>query len=195
MGSSVDLGRRLREYFNVNHLEANKSMPICCALLKYGYSNFSLTILEYCAPSEVIARENHYISSLNPDYNLCPAAGSWLGKKHSAVTREKLSAANFGKINSATTRARMSAAHKGKIHSEEHKAKISASMFGKNSGKNQPNSVKIEVLDLETNEKTIFPSMTAAAKSLNISSHKTISFYFKNNQQKPYKARYIFRMV
>lgn len=169
-------------------------MPICCALLQYGYSNFSFSILEYCAPSEGIARENHYISSLNPDYNLCPAA-SWLGKKHSAVTREKLSAANLGKINSATTRARMSAAHKGKIHSEEHKAKISASMFGKNSGKNQPNSVKIEVLDLETNKKTIFPSMTAAAKSLNISSHKTISFYFKNNQQKPYKARYIFRMV
>ena len=50
VGSSVHLKIRLSQYFNVNHLERNKSMRICRALLKYGYSNFSLEILEYCDP-------------------------------------------------------------------------------------------------------------------------------------------------
>jgi hypothetical protein len=37
VGSGVKLERRLREYFNKNYLERNKSMRICCALLKYDY--------------------------------------------------------------------------------------------------------------------------------------------------------------
>ena len=30
------------------------------ALLKNGYSNFSITILEYCEPSQCLIREKHY---------------------------------------------------------------------------------------------------------------------------------------
>lgn len=56
MGSSVDLRRRLREYFSISSLNKNKNLAICRALLKYGYSNFSLEILEYCDPSEVLTR-------------------------------------------------------------------------------------------------------------------------------------------
>jgi hypothetical protein len=48
VGSSVNLRIRFFEYFNTNYLERNKNMPICLALLKYGYSNFSLEIVEYC---------------------------------------------------------------------------------------------------------------------------------------------------
>jgi group I intron endonuclease len=184
-GSSVNLRRGLREYFNINHLELNKSMPICRALLQYGYSNFSFSILEYCAPYKCIARENHYISSLNPDYNLCAVAGSWLGKKHSAVTREKLSAANLGKILSATTRARMSAAQKGKIHSEEHKENILTSM---------PNRKKVEALNLETNITTTYSSIRQAARALNIS-HTAILKNLNSKFRKPYKGRYIFKYI
>jgi group I intron endonuclease len=132
VGSSVNLGRRLREYFNINHLERNKSMPICSALLKYGYSNFSFSILEYCVPSENIIRENHYIDSLNPEYNLCLAAGSCLGVKRSAETIVKLSVAHRGKTFSVATRTKMSDAQKGqnnhffgKSHSAASLAKIS----------------------------------------------------------------------
>lgn len=132
MGSSVDLSRRLREYFNINHLERNKGMPVCSALLKYGYANFSFSILEYCAPSENITRENHYISSLNPEYNLCLAAGSSLGLKRSAETKSKLSLTHRGKTFSSATRAKMSSVKKGgnnhfygKSHSAASLAKIS----------------------------------------------------------------------
>lgn len=48
VGSSIDLRRRLLEYYNVKRLLNEKSMNINVALLKYGYHNFSLTILELC---------------------------------------------------------------------------------------------------------------------------------------------------
>jgi group I intron endonuclease len=45
VGSYINLRRRLLEYYNVNRLLNEKSMPINVALLKYGYHNFRLTIL------------------------------------------------------------------------------------------------------------------------------------------------------
>ena len=42
IGSSVNLKIIFYRYFNVNYLERNISIRICRALLKYGYSKFSL---------------------------------------------------------------------------------------------------------------------------------------------------------
>jgi group I intron endonuclease len=78
-------------YFNLNNLLNTKSMPICCALLKYGYSNFSLEILEYCEPSTVISREQYYLARLKPQYNILPTAGSSLGHKHYEETKARMS--------------------------------------------------------------------------------------------------------
>jgi group I intron endonuclease len=44
VGSSDNLKRRFSEYLNVNYLLRNTCMNIWKALLKHGYSNFSLTI-------------------------------------------------------------------------------------------------------------------------------------------------------
>ena len=49
------------------------------ALLKNGYSNFSLTILEYCDKEKCIQREDLYLSSEKPEYNILQKAGSVLG--------------------------------------------------------------------------------------------------------------------
>nr|UYR50764.1 hypothetical protein [Morchella crassipes] len=51
-----------------------------------------------------------------------------------------------------------------------------------------PNSIKIEVTDLELNIKTIYHSISAAAKVLNIN-EKNIQRYLK--YQKPYAGRYL----
>jgi hypothetical protein len=56
VGSSVNLRRRLLQYYNAEYLERNVSMRICRALLKYGYSKFNLTILEYCDPKDCLVR-------------------------------------------------------------------------------------------------------------------------------------------
>jgi group I intron endonuclease len=39
-------------------------------LLKYGYSNFSIDILEYCELNVLIEREQYYINHLKPEYNI-----------------------------------------------------------------------------------------------------------------------------
>lgn len=53
---------------------------------------------------------------------------------------------------------------------------------------------RIEVLDLLTNEKLEYNSIGAAALALNIKQSR-ISTYFSNDQQKPYKGRYIFKKL
>src|ERR1700712_3130180 len=69
------------------------------ALLKYGYSNFSLIILEYCDLENCTEREQHYISLLEPEYNILKTAGSLLGYKHTKETLTRLASINKGKNN------------------------------------------------------------------------------------------------
>lgn len=54
--------------------------------MKYGYNKFSLDILEYCEPSLLIKREQYYLDTLKPEYNILKIAGSSLGYKHSPET-------------------------------------------------------------------------------------------------------------
>lgn len=82
----------------------------------------------------------------------------------------------------------------GKKHSEETRAKISASRVGQKKPAGSGNGIppqKISVFDKDTNESTIFCSINAAARALNINPGR-ITEFFKNNTQKPYKGRYIF---
>lgn len=90
IGSSVDLSKRLLQYFNADHLLRNKHMTICNSLLKHGHSNFSLVILEYCDSKKTIEREQYYMDLLKPEYNLLKFAGSSLGFKHTEETLVKL---------------------------------------------------------------------------------------------------------
>jgi len=60
IGSSENLRIRFIKYFNNNYLLSNTCMNICKALLKHNYSNFELTILEYCEPSKCLEREGFY---------------------------------------------------------------------------------------------------------------------------------------
>ena len=89
VGSSVNLGIRLRNYFNpvyISHV-TRKKMVINKALLKYGYSEFKLEILEYCDAKDLVKKEQYYMDILNPEYNVLNTAYSSLGYKH---TKESL---------------------------------------------------------------------------------------------------------
>ena len=85
VGSSINLGNRLRDYYNISFLSRPNSqgMIISRSLLKYGYSNFKLEILEYCNKEDVIIREQFYIDLLKPEYNILKTAASSFGYKHS----------------------------------------------------------------------------------------------------------------
>lgn len=54
IASSVNLKRRLLKYYNANKLLKEKSMSTNIALLKYGKSNFTFTIFEFCDADSVI---------------------------------------------------------------------------------------------------------------------------------------------
>ena len=87
IGSAVYLSNRLRFYYSAKAIEnalKNSQSYIYNALLKYGYSNFSLTILEYCSPDKCIEREKYYID-LGTEYNIIkdPTLPSMSGRKHS----------------------------------------------------------------------------------------------------------------
>ncbi len=94
VGSAINLGNRLKFYYITSNLKRvlnKESSMIYSAILKYGYSNFSLDILEYCEPDILISREQYYLDSLNPSYNILKVAGSRLGSKATMKTRITLS--------------------------------------------------------------------------------------------------------
>jgi hypothetical protein len=67
-------------------------------------------------------------------------------------------------------------------------------MMGKNKGENSPLSQKILVIDVLTDDSTIYPSMRVAAQNLNIK-QSSISSFISRNQSKPYKGKYIFQAI
>ena len=92
VGSAVDLGRRLTSYYSYACLTRGaKTSIIYSSLLRNGYSNFSLVILEYCPREDVCSREQAYLDALSPDYNICKIAGSTVGRKASGETKSKMS--------------------------------------------------------------------------------------------------------
>lgn len=73
IGNRVNLNRRFREYFNINHLQSaltKSKTKIHGSLLKYGYTQFSLEILEYCDKSDLLNRDEFYMDNLLPKYNI-----------------------------------------------------------------------------------------------------------------------------
>jgi len=81
IGSSVNISVRMYTYCSLRSL-AKSNRPIDRALLKYGFSNFRLEILEYGDKNNVLIREQYYMNILKPQYNIVEIAGSTLGYKH-----------------------------------------------------------------------------------------------------------------
>ena len=76
-------------YYSLRSL-VKSNRPIDRALLKYGFSNFILEILEYCDKNNVIEREQYYMDLIKPQYNIVEIAGSTLGYKHTPESLSKM---------------------------------------------------------------------------------------------------------
>jgi hypothetical protein len=103
IGSAVDLSIRFRSYYSKTHLVRYNKSYIYNVLHYHGYSAFSLSILEYIDITNlskeevrrlIIEREQWYIDTINPEYNINPTAGSLLGYKHTSESLAKLSGIN-----------------------------------------------------------------------------------------------------
>ncbi len=142
-------------YYNAKYLTSRKSVPICSALLEFGYSLFSLEILEYCAREDCITREDYYLSILKPEYNVSKSASSPpLGRYHSSETKKKISATKL------TSEAKLS-----KETKEESVVP----------------SIRVEVLNKNTGETRFYASVNEAAIALSCSSD-TVSRYIKSGK-------------
>lgn len=169
IGSSVNLKRRILEYYNVNRLLKMPSMVINNALLKYGYLNFSFSIIEFCEIKDLKNKEKYYFELLKPEYNILKEPGSpsrGKGWKHSNETIEKM---------------RLSALKKSPIVI----AKMSAS---------QRTSQAVEVTDLELKTKTTYHAIRSAAKALGFDRRYLINYVYLN-QTKPLFGRFIVKKI
>ena len=77
IGSAKSIRGRFSIYYSTNSVHilrisklAEGSSAIYSAILKYGYENFSIDILEYCDISILIEREQYYIDLLEPSLDL-----------------------------------------------------------------------------------------------------------------------------
>jgi group I intron endonuclease len=136
-------------------------MIIYLALLKYGYSNFRLEIIEYCAPDKAIEREQYYLELLKPDYNLLKYADSSFGYKHTKDTIAKF------KARSLTTEQKAKLLAHLKIHnsSKEKKEQSRENILKYNWSKRK----RVEVLDTFNNETTVYASISEAALAIECS--------------------------
>ncbi len=89
IGSSVNISVRMYTYYSLRYL-AKSNRPIDRALLKHGFSNFILEILEYTDIDSVLIREQYYMDLYKPQYNIVEKAGSTLGYKHTQESLYKM---------------------------------------------------------------------------------------------------------
>jgi group I intron endonuclease len=166
VGSSVNLGVRFKRYYSYKNLtDPKQNMIINKALLKYGYSGFKLDILEYCSKETVIAREQYYLDLLKPEYNTLKKAGSSLGYTHSEETRAKMKEAYYSKVRTLSEEARAKIRESNRNRSEGLKEKDRARMLEYSLAK----AHSIEVTNVLTNEKTIYPTVRQAATGIGVS--------------------------
>ena len=177
VGSGLDLSKRVGDYYKISELSRNLR-PIHAALLKYGYENFNLEILEYCRADELVAREQYYLDLIKPEYNILTNAYSLLGFKHSP---ENIAKFKLKKI-SQEHKDILSLTHLGKVVSQETKDKLSLATT--NYKKNNPLSpealanikaktmeregVSVSLLNTQTNEVVDFPTLTQEVEYLGV---------------------------
>jgi group I intron endonuclease len=162
---------------------------IYSALLKHGYDNFSVDILEYCEVSQLVKREQYYLDLLKPKYNILKAANSRLGSKHTLETKALMSIKqkginnpSFGKILSQETRIKISESLKSSLMFKNsiklrlnyitHETKLKRSL--------RTRGVKVKVY-IENNFVKEFPTITSVALHFNISS-RTVGRYLDKNK-------------
>lgn len=114
VGSSLKISQRLVKYYSesclLGEIKRNNS-AIYRAILRYGISEFTFEVLEFCEPDTLIEREQFYIDTLNPKYNILKVAGNRKGFIHTEATKELQRAARLGVVLSEETKLKMSAAN------------------------------------------------------------------------------------
>lgn len=80
----------------------------------YGESNFKILIVELCPENILLYREQYYLDSLLPNYNMSKISSSPMkGRKHTEITKEKMRIKSKGRIYLQEFRDKISKSKKG----------------------------------------------------------------------------------
>lgn len=131
VGSSATIQQRWGNHLKTLRRDAHYNCHLQAAFNKYGESAFTFAMLEHVEDSSrLIAREQHYLETLNPEYNMCPTAGSPLGYRHTEEARRNMGVAHSLVPRTAEWRRKISEALKGRRFSEEHRKHLSEALTG-----------------------------------------------------------------
>lgn len=132
VGSAKSLIHRKEHHFRDLKAGNHKNHHLQRAYDHYGSDAFCFVVLEAVEHVEdLLAREQHYIDTLNPEYNIARTAGSSLGVKRSPEFKKKISIVHTGRKHTIESRLNMGAPKRGRKQSPEHIAKRSAARIGK----------------------------------------------------------------
>jgi group I intron endonuclease len=124
------LNKTITCYLDTNYLKTYKHKSVIyLGILKYGLSVFRLEILEHCSKKEVTLREQFYLDTLKPTYNILKFAGSCLGFKHYYCTIVQMEERNKNNNHflAPRTLAGVLGCGASRKHSKESKLKMSLS--------------------------------------------------------------------
>lgn len=193
IGSSVNLWKRINNYRQAHYVSTYPDLPICQALVEYGFNNIIIMVLQYTTRENATVQEQKFLDAYKLYYNVDSIASSPQGRRHSEETKEKMRAAKLGTKVSPEALENMRASWKdrgkGIPKSEDHKAKISAAIKGKPGN----SSHQISVLDMNTGVTTVYIGMTKAAAGIGTTT-ATIRYYM-NRQYKHYMITNLSRKV
>lgn len=173
-------------YININTINRELlrgESQIYRALIKYGFSAFSLKIMKIYEPSSelpqkeqrdaLLTLEQTYIDLFHPEYNILHTAGSNLGHYMSEPAKTKISTSKKGKPGH----------RKGCTHSREAKNIIK---------QNNAKSKHVFVYDSSLVFLAVFNSISDAASFTGVSRHRIGRAMIKNMSNIPING-YIFR--
>lgn len=113
IGSSQKLRKRNQDHFSL--IRNNKHPNRYLQSVWNKRNDIIFEIIERCSIESLVEREQYYIDSLCPKYNLRPLAESNRGWKMPESAKRKLSRTNKGRPISEETKRKISKANKGKL--------------------------------------------------------------------------------
>lgn len=91
IGSAHCLYTRVKVHFTLLRQGTHCNSKLQRFVNKYGVDNIEFTIVELCEKDRLLEREQYYIDSLCPYFNLCPLARNSAGYKFTEEQLKKLS--------------------------------------------------------------------------------------------------------
>lgn len=136
VGSAVKLQQRRREHWSRLGQGIHRNPHLQNAFNMYGISVFRFDVIEYCEKMCLIEREQFFIDTLHPEYNIMAKAGSNIGHRWTDEQKARLKitrpVSGFkGKHLSEEAKAKISKANTGRVHTQEQKQKVSDKLKGR----------------------------------------------------------------